>query len=78
MKKLEFMNEQELREFCNECGRAVVGTAASMHVEKPLFVLLLFNDPKLGQYVANCDRSTVVQALRETADRLEKREDIPR
>jgi hypothetical protein len=45
---------------------------------RSLFVLIVFDDPGLAQYCSNCDRSTMVQALRECADRLESREDIPR
>ena len=43
-----------------------------------LFTLLVFDEPGLTQYVSNCDRSTMVRALREAADRLERQEVIPR
>jgi hypothetical protein len=78
VKKLEFMTEVELKELCNAMGNAIEITAEYMGCEKPLFVLLLFNDPKVGQYVANCKRDDVVKALRETAGRLDRREDVPR
>jgi hypothetical protein len=78
MKLLEDMNEVELQHVMTTLARGVVSTAADLGVEKPLFVLLLFNDPKIGQYVANCERFDVVKALRETADRLEKRQDVER
>lgn len=44
------------------------------------FVLLVFDPatPKLGNYVSNCSRADMITCMRETADRLEKREDIPR
>jgi hypothetical protein len=78
VKKLEFMTEAELRAFLNKMGGAIEVVAEYEGVEKPLFVLLLFNDPKVGQYVANCSRENIVEALRETANRLEGREDVTR
>lgn len=78
MKKLEYMNEQELRDLMNAMGRAIEGTAARLGVEKPMFALVLFNDPKVGQYVGNCERASMIEALRETADRLARRQDVPR
>lgn len=78
MKQLEYMTEPELRTFMNGCATAIVGEALHQDVEKPQFVLLLFNDPKLGQYVSNCNRQDIIKALRETADRLERGEDVPR
>ena len=78
MKLIQDLTEPELRGVMNALATNVVRTAETLGVEKPLFILLLFNDPKLTQYVANADRSTVVEALREAADRLERREDVPR
>lgn len=45
---------------------------------KTLYLILAFDSPALAQYISNCDRSTMVQALREAANRLEGREDVPR
>jgi hypothetical protein len=78
MKLLQDMTEPELRRTMNALARAVVDTAADMGVEKPQFVLLLFNDPKICQYVANCERASVIEAMRETAHCLSHNEDIPR
>lgn len=78
MKKLEDMAEPELKALCNTLARVIEFTAENMGCEKPLFALVLFNDPKLGQYVSNCRREDVVKALRETADRLQRREDVTR
>jgi hypothetical protein len=47
-------------------------------VEAPMFVVVLFNDPALGQYASNCQKSDIITAMRETADRLEKGEDVVR
>jgi len=79
VKRLEDMTEPELRELMSEMGRAIQMTAALCRLaEPPLFVLLLFNDPKVSQYIANCQRSDCIKALREAADRLERKEDVPR
>jgi len=79
MKKLETMTEPELRDLMNRCAQAVQITAVEFcGVEKPEFVLVLFNDPKVAQYVANCTRESMIEAMRETADRLERGEDVPR
>ena len=78
MKRLEDMTEPELRELCNTAGYAVEQACAVLGVEKPLFTLLLFNDPALAQYVSNCERQSMIEALRETADRLGRREDVTR
>src|SRR5262249_61899681 len=76
--RLEDMTEPELRRLCHMEGQAVEQVAAALGVEKPLFVLLLFNDPKIAQYVCNCRREEVIRAMRECALRLEGRQDVPR
>jgi hypothetical protein len=45
-----------------------------------LFALVVTDsiEPGVGQYVSNVVRSDMVKMLRETADRLERREDIER
>jgi hypothetical protein len=78
VKKLEHMTEPEIKEFCAACAVQMRVVASVFEVENPLFVLLLFNDPKIAQYVSNCQRVTIVQALREAADRLERSQDVPR
>ena len=78
MKKLEDMTEPELGELLATMARGIEFIAGHCGVEKPLFALVLFNDPKIGQYVGNCRREDIVLALRETADRLERHEDVAR
>ncbi len=78
MKLLKDMTEPELRDVMNCLATMVVRTAEHIGVEKPQFVLVLFNDPALGQYVANCERESMIEAMRECAARLEHGEDIPR
>ena len=78
VKKMEHMTEPELHKLMRLCAKAVEGAAKVSYVEQPLFALILFNDPKIGQYICNCERKEMIQALREMADRLEKNMDIPR
>jgi hypothetical protein len=63
MQNLRDMTEPELRAFLNSLGRA-------------LFVLVVFDDPGRGRHVSNANRADYIKAMRTTADRLERREDI--
>lgn len=79
-KRLADMTEPELQKYFQLLGSAtesVLPPGPSRH-DKALFVLLVFDDPGVAQYVSNAERSDIIKALRETADRLEHREDIPR
>lgn len=78
MKKLEDMTEVELAALMRTMAKEIQWVARSEGVEPPMFTLLLWNDPATGQYIGNCDRSDMIKALRETADRLEARQDVPR
>jgi hypothetical protein len=78
MKTLRDMDEVELNDFMKTMAGALEFTARHEGVEKPFFVLLLFNDPEVSQYIANCDRSGCIKALRQCADRLERRETVER
>jgi hypothetical protein len=74
------MDEPTLRQYFSMLAAATesILPAGPSAQGRALFVLLVFDDPGLAQYVSNCGRSTMVQALRECADRLESREDIAR
>lgn len=78
MKRLEDMTEPELSEVMTNLARRIRDGCAIMGVERPLFALVLFNDPKVGQYISNCERSSMIEALREAADRIESRQDVRR
>lgn len=43
-----------------------------------LFVLLVLNESSIAQYVSNAVRSDIIKFMRETADRLEARDDVSR
>jgi hypothetical protein len=78
VKRLEDMPEPELSDLMIRMANAIEALARAEKVEKPLFVLVLFNDPTLGQYIGNCRREDIIRAMREMADRMDRREDIPR
>ena len=40
-------------------------------------VVFKFDDPSIGNYISNAEREGMIEALRETADRLEANQDIP-
>lgn len=78
LKKLEDLTEPELRDLMSTLA-SITEHILTLAVEgTPLFTILVFNDPKVGQYVSNCERLSIIEALRETADRLERNEDVPR
>jgi hypothetical protein len=40
-------------------------------------IVFEFGDDKIGNYISNSDRGDMIEVLRNTADRLERRQDIP-
>lgn len=74
MKHLEDMTEPELRDLLRRCGDALKGVLGT----KSMWVLLVFDDPAVAQYIATCERASVIEAMRETADRLERNMDVTR
>lgn len=75
---LEEMTEPQLAQLMNDLAGVIHLILGDRIGERPRFTLLLWNDPALGQYISNCNRDDMIQALRETADRLERNEDVPR
>lgn len=74
MLRLREMTEPQLRTTMSAAGRA-----AGWELPRgTLFVVLAFDDPGVAQYISNARRVDVVRALREAADRLEARQEIPR
>lgn len=78
MKKLIDMTGPEIEEYMRllAASTEAVLPAGPSKSGRALFVLLVFDDPGLAQYVSNCSRENMVKALRECADRLERRETI--
>lgn len=75
---LEDMNEMELSALMNEIGAAITTVGHYHGVGRLLFTLIVFNDPKVGQYLCNVDRKGAITAMRETADRLENKDTVER
>ena len=75
-KRLDDMTEPELRELMTAAGDAV---KAALPPRTGYVVLAYeFGLPGIGQYIANGQRSDVIKLLRETADRLERRQEVGR
>jgi hypothetical protein len=77
---LKDMTEPELRTYFSQLAAAIqqVLPEGPSKSGSALFVLLVFDDPKLAQYVSNAERAGIIESMRECADRLEKGEDLPR
>lgn len=43
------------------------------------YALIVFgvSEPGISNYISNCQREDMIKALRETADRLERKQDFP-
>lgn len=80
MKALSDLTEPELKEYFNGLAKAVesILPAGPSKNGRALFALLVFDKSCIGQYVSNAVREDIIKTLRETADRLENRQDIPR
>jgi ribosomal protein S27AE len=74
-KKLRDMTEPELA----AAMRGAADAALSRLPRGTLFVLLAFDSgPGVAQYICNAEREGIIRTLRETADRLERREEVDR
>ena len=76
------VNEIERQQHIEECLKHIAG-AIEHTIEHEFgrmgFALLVFefNKPGISNYVSNARREDMIKSLRETADRLENRQDIP-
>lgn len=82
MRLIRDMTEPELRAYFRELASAIEdvlppGPSAN---GKCMFCLLVADtcEPGIAQYVSNVQRADMVKMLRETASRLERREDVSR
>lgn len=78
MNRLEDMDERALSTAMTAAAVAVERTFTQHGVEKPLFCLVVFSDPRVAQYISNCQRTDMISAMRETADRIERNQDVRR
>lgn len=76
MKDLQDCTEPELRDLTNDA----LNYMKLLLPDRTGFAVLFwpFGEHKISQYGSNCRREDMILALRETADRLEKRQDVPR
>lgn len=74
-KLMQHMTEPELREHLNRQLRFI----QSCHTLDTIgSMLIIFQDDGITQYGATVDPETVPQALRELADRIERRQTVKR
>lgn len=73
-KRFQNMTEPELAAVMRRAADA----AQQVLPPRSLFVLISFDDPAVAQYIANAQRTDVIRALRELADRLDQRETVER
>lgn len=80
MKRLAHMTEPELRDYFNVTSRWLESKLppGPSSKGKCLFVLLVCDESNIAQYASNARRQDIIKFLRETADRLESREDVVR
>lgn len=71
LRKMGEMTEAELGLLMRSYAVALEKVAEVLMVEKPNFVLLVFNHPSRTQYVANCGRESVVEAMKEAVAKFE-------
>jgi hypothetical protein len=71
-------NYKEMESFMQFLARNIDHDTRQLYGKKG-FVLLLFEfgEPAIANYVSNANRQDIIKTLRETADRLEKSEDMP-
>lgn len=71
---LRNLSEPQMRELLN----GIADEIKERLPKETLFFMVAFDDPGLCQYVSNARREDIVKAMRETADRLEGKQDIER
>lgn len=74
---LSEMTADALKVYCNNLCRRIELELPQTD-PKTCFVLIVFDDPSMGQYMSNGTRETMIAALRETLQRLENQEDTRR
>lgn len=80
MKRIVDMTERDLRRYFRDLAVMIEDELppGPSRKGKCLFVLLVMDQTPISHYVSNAVRADIIKMLRETADRLENREDVPR
>lgn len=74
MKAFKDMTEPEIKKIMS----GIADSIKSSLPKRELFCLIVFSADQIGQYISNANRQDIIKALREFADVLESREDVPR
>ena len=87
-KLLKDMDEPTLRHYINGLGQALEYLMAGAEFpptdEHPAgrrtccFALFIYDESNIGHYVSNAARPEMIKILRETADRIERNQDLRR
>jgi hypothetical protein len=73
------LDDFELGKLMDSLGDAVENELIRRDHQPVPYIVLLLSDNPLGQFVTNCaEKATVVAWLRETADVMERNEDVAR
>lgn len=74
----EIERQQQIEEALKHIASAIEYTI-NYEFGKMGFALIVFdfNQPGISNYISNAKRADMIKSLRETADRLEKRQDLP-
>jgi len=74
----EVEKQKEIEEVIQGLASATQEVIKDLLGEMGFAILVFeFNRPGISHYVSNAERADMIDALRETADRLEKKQDIP-
>ena len=71
-------NTEKTKELMRALGEGVDSAVETIMGRKMAFTIILsdFGNNKISNYVSNVQRADMIEVLRETADRLEKRMDV--
>jgi hypothetical protein len=71
--------QQQVEKRIQRLALLIEEAVEEIYFHKVGFALLTFEfgQPEIGNYISNAERPTMIQALRETANRLETNQDIP-
>jgi len=70
---------QKTEAIMRQIGLTIEDILQDVSLEKMGFCLIVFefNKPGISNYISNAQRLNMIEALKETVDRLEKNQDIP-
>ena len=79
-KEVRDMTEPEIRDMMRAVAVAVDErlreATGKVGMPGPKFVVIVFDDPKVAQFISSCNREDVVRAMIETAARLSTGEGV--